>query len=312
METRKRRSERISEQALKPKKKKKHRVLKVFGIIVLLLMIAIGTLGGKAYLDVKKASNQSYQTIERKTSAPLPSLNKQSPFSFLFLGVNGDTANDILVLTVNPKKNKTTVISLNRDIYLTSEGQTLKDLYASKGVSGEIDALQTLLNVNIPRYIKFDMRELGDFVEAVGGIKVQNSTHFIAQGYEFKSGTLSLKRSDEVKAFLTKVGDDAKIAEKELIDREQTVLISIIPKMKSINTVFNYQKFVTAVGKNIKTDFTFDNIQALGLNYHSVLGNIVKENLKPVETTIDGQTQKILSEELVNKAHDKIEEALNE
>lgn len=315
METRRRRAERTPEKKVKPKNKKKHRGLKIFGLIVLLIVLIGGAIVGKGYLDVKKASEKSYQAIDRKTSAKLPSLKAKSPFSFLFLGVNGKTANDILVLTVNPKQNKTTVISLNRNIYLTSEATTLKELYGTKGAAGEIDALQTLLGVEIPRYMTFDMRGLGDFVEAVGGIDVQNDTNFISSGYEFKPGTLSLKKADEVKAFLTKVSgpnDDPAKAEASLIDREQSVLIAIIPKIKSANTVLKYKKFVTAFGENIKTDFVFGNIKALGLNYTGVLGNITKENLKPVETTIDGKKQKILSEDLVNKAHNRIEAALNE
>ena len=312
METRKRRADRVSEKNVTPKKKKKHRGLKIFGLIVLLVLLIGGAIFGKAYFDVKNVMVKSYQTIDRKTTAKLPSLKEKSSFSFLFLGVNDKTANDVLVLTVNPKKNKTTVISLNRNIYLPSESTTLKELYGTKGAAGEIDALQTLLGVDIPRYMTFDMRGLGDFVEAVGGVQVQNDTHFVSSGFEFKPGTLSLKKADEVKAYLTKVGDDADKAEADLIDREQTVLIAIIPKMKSANTVVNYKKFVNAFGDNIKTDFVFDNIKALGLNYNGVLGNITKENLKPVETTIDGKTQKILSEELVNKAHDRIEAALNE
>ena len=264
---------------------------------------------------VKKASEKSYQPIDRKTSAKLPSLKSKSPFSFLFLGVNGKTANDILVLTVNPKQNKTTVVSLNRNIYLQSEATTLKELYGTKGTAGEVDALQTLLGVEIPRYMTFDMRGLGDFVEAVGGVDVQNDTNFISSGYEFKPGTLNLKKVDEVKAFLTKVSgpnDDPAKAESSLIDREQSVLIAIIPKMKSANTLLKYKKFVTAFGDNIKTDFVFGNIKALGVNYNGVLGNITKENLKPIETTIDGKVQKILSEDLINKVHDRIEAALNE
>lgn len=312
METRKRRADRVSEKNVTPKKKKKHRGLKIFGLIVLLVLLIGGAIFGKAYFDVKNVMVKSYQTIDRKTTAKLPSLKEKSSFSFLFLGVNDKTANDVLVLTVNPKKNKTTVISLNRNIYLPSESTTLKELYGTKGAAGEIDALQTLLGVDIPRYMTFDMRGLGDFVEAVGGVQVQNDAHFVSSGFEFKPGTLSLKKANEVKAYLTKVGDDADKAEADLIDREQTVLIAIIPKMKSANTVVNYKKFVNAFGDNIKTDFVFDNIKALGLNYNGVLGNITKENLKPVETTIDGKTQKILSEELVNKAHDRIEAALNE
>ncbi|WP_332384287.1 LCP family protein [Lactococcus laudensis] len=312
METRKRRADRVSEKNVTPKKKKKHRGLKIFGLIVLLVLLIGGAIFGKAYFDVKNVMVKSHQTIDRKTTAKLPSLKEKSSFSFLFLGVNDKTANDVLVLTVNPKKNKTTVISLNRNIYLPSESTTLKELYGTKGAAGEIDALQTLLGVDIPRYMTFDMRGLGDFVEAVGGVQVQNDTHFVSSGFEFKPGTLSLKKADEVKAYLTKVGDDADKAEADLIDREQTVLIAIIPKMKSANTVVNYKKFVNAFGDNVKTDFVFGNIKALGLNYNGVLGNITKENLKPVETTIHGKTQKILSEELVNKAHDRIEAALNE
>ena len=198
METRRRRAERIPEKKVKTKNKKKHRGLKIFGLIVLLIALIGGAIGGKGYLDVKKASEKSYQPIDRKTSAKLPSLKSKSPFSFLFLGVNGKTANDILVLTVNPKQNKTTVVSLNRNIYLQSEATTLKELYGTKGTAGEVDALQTLLGVEIPRYMTFDMRGLGDFVEAVGGVDVQNDTNFISSGYEFKPGTLNLKKVDEV------------------------------------------------------------------------------------------------------------------
>src|SRR5574337_214440 len=203
------------------KNKKKHRVLKIIGFIVLFLVLISGVMLGKAYMDVKKVSDKSYQSIDRTTQATLPSLKSKSPFSFLFLGVNGKTANDILVLTVNPKQNKTTVVSLNRNIYLQSEATTLKELYGTKGTAGEVDALQTLLGVEIPRYMTFDMRGLGDFVEAVGGVDVQNDTNFISSGYEFKPGTLNLKKVDEVKAFLTKVSgpnDDPAKAESSLIE----------------------------------------------------------------------------------------------
>ena len=296
----------------KGKPKKKHTVLKIVGLIILLFVVITGVTVGKAYMDVKKASDKSYQPIKRTTQATLPSLKAKSPFSFLFLGVNGKSVNDILVLTVNPKQNKTTVVSLNRDIYLTSESTTLKELYEQKGVAGEVDALQKLLGTDIPKYMTFDMSGLGEFVSAAGSIKVQNETHFISNGYEFKPGTLTLTKEDEVKSYLTKVGDDDKKAESMLIDREQAVLIAIIPKLKSINTVMKYPKFITAFGDNIKTDFVFENINALGLNYHSVLGNITKENLKPTKTTIDDAEQKILSEEQVNKAHDRIQSALSE
>jgi LCP family protein required for cell wall assembly len=317
METRRRRANRVPEKTVKPKntKKKRHKGLKIFGWIVLFLFLIGGAIFGKVYFDVKKASESSYQPVERTTQAQLPSLKAKSSFSFLFLGVNGEKANDILVLTVNPKKNKTTVISLNRDTYLTSENTTLKDLYSTKGAAGELDALQTLLGVEIPRYMTFDMTGLGDFVEAVGGIKVENDMNFLSNGYHFKAGTLTLTKADEVKGFLTKVakeGEDDATAEKSLIDREQTVLMAIIPKMKSINTVLKYRKFVNAFGDEVKTDFVFGNLKALALNYNGVLGNISKANFRPIETTIDGQTQKILSEEQVNKAHDRIVEALNE
>ncbi|GFH40291.1 LCP family protein [Lactococcus insecticola] len=320
METRKRRATRVAQTPVRHKKdkkskKKKHKGLKIFGWIVLVLVLIGGAIGGKAYLDVKKASDKAYQEVNRKTVAKLPSLKAKSPFSFLFLGVNGKTANDVLVLTVNPKQNKTTVISLKRDIYLTSEKTTLKNLYGTKGVAGEIDALQTLLGVSIPRYVQFDMRGLGDFVEAVGGVEVANDTEFISNGYQFKKGTLSLHKSDEVKAFLTKVtgGDvDDEKADAALIEREQAVLMAVIPKMKSVKTVLKYNQFVSAFGDNVKTDLVFGNLKALALNYNGVLGNITKENLKTTKTTIDGKDQIILSEDQVNKAHDRIEEALSE
>ncbi|MDR1605490.1 MAG: LCP family protein [Streptococcaceae bacterium] len=317
METRRRRADRSPEKRVKPKKekKKKYRVLKIIGLAVLFLILIGGAIYGKVYLDIKKASNHAYQTIERQTQAQLPNLKNKSSFTFLFLGVDDKVANDILVLTVNPKQNKTTVISLNRDIYLESEKTTLKNLYGSKGVAGEIDALQNLLAVEISRYVTFDMGGLGEFVEAVGGIEVANETNFIANGYQFKPRTLTLKTTDEVKAFLTKVvgeDEDEATAEKELVNREQSALMAVIPKMKSISTVLNYKKFVDAFSDNIKTDFAFDELQILGFDYNGVLGQITKENLKTSKTRIDGKEKDILPEEQITKARERIVEALNE
>ena len=294
------------------KNKKKHRVLKIIGFIVLFLVLISGVMLGKAYMDVKKVSDKSYQAIDRTTQAKLPSLKAKSPFSFLFLGINGKSVNDILVLTMNPKQDMTTVVSLNRDIYLTSESATINEVYSKKGVSGTIDALQKLLGTDIPKYMTFDMSGLGDFVTAVGGIKIQNETHFISNGYEFKPGTLTLEKKDEVNAFLTQVGEDTKKAENSLIEREQAVLMAVIPKMKSKDTILKYNQFLNAFGSNIKTDFVFGNLKALGLHYSGVLGNINKENLKTSKTMIDGKDQKILTEDQVNKAHDKIQSALSE
>ena len=70
------------------KNKKKHRVLKIIGFIVLFFVLISGVMLGKAYMDVKKVSDKSYQAIDRTTQAKLPSLKAKSPFSFLFLGIN--------------------------------------------------------------------------------------------------------------------------------------------------------------------------------------------------------------------------------
>ena len=77
METRKRRSERLSEKNITPKKKKKYRGLKIFGLIVLLVLLIGGAIFGKAYFDVKNVMVKSYQTIDRKTTAKLPSLKEK-------------------------------------------------------------------------------------------------------------------------------------------------------------------------------------------------------------------------------------------
>lgn len=313
MESRRHRAQSATKIKSKSKQSKpKHSVLKKLVLLVLLIVIVSIALLTKVYYDVKNVANKSYQPITRQTTAQLPNLKDKSPVTFLFMGLNGKVANDILVLTMNPKQNKTTVINLNRDIFLTSEGTTLKELYGSKGVSGEIDAVQTLLGTKISRYMTFDLVGLGDFVEAVGGINVQNTIHFNSDGFEFKPGTLNLKKSDEVKAYLNKIGNDAMNAEDMLIEREQSVLIAVVPKMKSVNTVLKYKTFLNAFGNHVKTDFLFDNLKQLGISYNGVLGNISKQNVKTIKVTIDGQERKMISEEQVKKAHDKLEAALIE
>lgn len=313
MESRRRRAQSVTKiKNIDQKNKTKHKALKRVMLFLLLAVLIIIGLLTKVYYDVKGVANRSYQPIDRQTKAKLPDLKEKSPVTFLFMGLNGKEANDILVLTMNPKQNKTTVINLNRDIYLASEGTTLKDLYSRKGVSGEIDAVQKLLGTEISRYLTFDLSGLGDFVATVGGINVQNTIHFNSDGYEFKPGTLNLRKSEEVKAYLNKIGDDAISAEDMLIEREQSVLIAVVPKMKSVNTVLKYKTFLTAFGDHVKTDFLFDNLKQLGISYNGVLGNISKQNIKSTRVNIDGQDRDILPDAQVKKAHDKLEAALAE
>ncbi|MEY8445715.1 LCP family protein [Enterococcus ratti] len=298
------------------KKSKRYKIfLGIVGFLVLLTGILI-IYATKVYFDIKSAADQSYAKVER-TSKYKYHVNskKQEPFSVLLLGVDtGDfgrteqgRSDSIMVATVNPEKEKTTLISIPRDTYTEISGKNRSDkinhAYAYGGVAMSIATVEKLLDIPIDYYVEINMKGIQQLIDAVGGVEVNNPFTFTYEGKEFKIGKLKLNGTDALKYSRMRYEDPKGDYGRQ--NRQRQVVSGIIEQLKSIHTLTNYNHLLTILGDNTKTDISWKMIESLVKNYRPAFTTVKTDQLTGEGFTGDGTVgeqgisyQKVSSNEL--------------
>ena len=201
-------------------------------------------------------SEKTYKKIGEETNV----IEATEPLTILLMGV--DTGNvertdpwagnsdSMILLTVNPKTKKTTMMSLERDILTkieTGNGQVqeakLNAAYANGGAELAISTIQKMMNIHIDRYVMVNMQGLQQLVDAVGGITVNNTLGF----------PISIADQEEFNKISIGVGEQTLNGEEALVysrmryqdpegdygrqKRQREVIQKIVEKVLSLNSV---------------------------------------------------------------------------
>ncbi|MCI1840514.1 LCP family protein [Lactococcus cremoris] len=194
-------------------KKKKRPTLKIILAVLLFLVLLIGAVGGKVCFDVKTAVTKAY--VNPPTQMTSVSLKKKEAFTTAILGISKIDGKDVLVsadmAAMNPHLQQTTVINLSTSALLP-DNQSLLTLYNSGGEAAVIKEMENLLQVKTNKFIRIDLDQMGELVQAIGGVSIQNANEFTAQGFKFPQGTVALNNTKEVAAYFTRLntGDTKK------------------------------------------------------------------------------------------------------
>ena len=129
-------------------------------------------------LDFKEIYNEQ-KKIESSSTVNTKLLDE--PFTMLLMGtdalLDSYNADTLLVLTVNPKTLKTTMLSIPRDTY-TTICTGAKHKINSSGWYGDTCVVKTIekyLSINIDYYAKINFTGIVDLVDTLGGIEVDVS-----------------------------------------------------------------------------------------------------------------------------------------
>ncbi|MDU0408957.1 Transcriptional regulator LytR [Lactococcus lactis] len=238
-------------------KKKKRKVLKIFLFVLLFFIIILGAVGGKVYFDLKTAVTKAY--VNPPTQMTSISLKKKEPFTTAILGISKIDGKDVLVsanlAATNPRLQQTTVINLSTSAILPDK-QTLLTLYNSKGEAAVIKEMEKLLQVKINKFVGMNFDQMGELVQAIGGVSIQNANEFSAQGFKFPQGTVALNKAEEVAAYFTllNAGDT-----KKAFARQQEVVMAVVSKLKSPRVLIrHYGQILTAFPKVFKQVLTLE------------------------------------------------------
>ena len=308
----------------KPSKeqKNKRKGLKIFLIILFILFTALGLFVWKIYSDVAGTTEKIHKDVEteevRESSVDI---SKKDPFSILLLGVDtGDLgrteqgrSDTIMVMTVNPNTNKTTIVSIPRDTRTEIVGHGTTDkinhAYAFGGTAMSVNTVQNMLHIPIDYYVEVNMQGLQDVVDAVGGVQITSPLTFSQDGYNFTEGVKSSLDGKAALAYSRMRYDDPN-GDNGRQERQRQVIQSTVEKVASLSTISNYQDILGSLENNMQTNLEFNDMVKLFNNYRSAAGNIQQEQLEASGTTIDGIYYGIVSDEEMSRVSGLLKDQL--
>lgn len=251
-------------------------------LIALVLVVGVGGFIGYTYYQVD-------QTV-KKIQSPVKNtgdkvVEEQKPVSVLLLGVDqrpGERgrSDSIMVMTLNPTRNESRLISIPRDTKVDIVGKGTNDkinhAYSFGGPEMAIKTVEKFLNIPINYYAEINMEGFTSLVDAVGGVTVNNDIDFTVSGTHFPVGKVNLDGKSALKFTRMRYEDPRGDFGRQMRQRE--VIAQVANKLSSDVSVSNFNAIMDVVGKNAQTNVSFKPMRTLAFDYMDAFRN--QKNLK--------------------------------
>ncbi|WP_409271532.1 LytR family transcriptional regulator [Neobacillus sp. SCS-31] len=278
-------------------KKKKRSWIKIVFISLFILFLAVGTYAFTVYRSLTSAVDTMHQPLEREKSERRDekvTLKKQQPFSILMLGVDerkGDRgrSDSMIVLTVNSNKKSVKMLSIPRDTRTEIVGRGKEDkinhAYAFGGIEMAMNTVEQFLDIPIDYYVQINMEGFKDIVDAVGGVKVNNKFEFTSGGDTFPKGEINLNGESALKYSRMRYEDPRGDFGRQ--NRQRDIIQAVISRGASFQSITSFGDIFAALGKNVRTNLTFDEMVEIQKNYKEAGKNVQQLELKGTGTKIN-------------------------
>ena len=305
--------------------KKVHWVRRILITVVLLLLVSGVAVGALAYYKMNRTVTKM-QAPSKMTKKADQLIDDKKPMSYLLLGTDtGDLGRDykgrtdtMIVMTVNPKTNTTTMTSIARDTLVTVNGQQMKlnAAYAYGNADSAIEAVQNLLDIKINGgYILINMGGLVKMVDAVGGVDVTSPITFTTEGddtqanaakqYSFTAGQTYHMDGNEALAFSRMRHEDPN-GDYGRQMRQQLIIRAVLKKATNVGTLFN-DTLLNTVSNNVQTDMSTHAMQKLAMDYRGAFANVKQDQLHGTTRNMGALgAVEIMSPTEITRIHDEI------
>ncbi|MEK4484780.1 LCP family protein [Psychrobacillus sp. FSL H8-0484] len=265
----------------KKRRSKKRTILTVSLIVIASLLISLSTYAAYLTKKAETAADKAFEVAgDRKGSDKRP--EKVEPLndnvSVLFIGIDdsekrdqgdsGSRSDALMLATLNNKSKTVKLISIPRDsyVYIDEVGYNDKITHAHAygGTKAAIETVEDLLEVPVDYYVKMNFNAFIDVVNALGGIEAE-VPYKLTEKDENDQRTVNLQpglqeldgREALALARTRKYDNDI-----ERGKRQQMILSAVVKKASSASSFTKYGEVIDAVGDNMKTDMTFDEMKS--------------------------------------------------
>ena len=246
----------IHEKILKNKRKK---WIIFIIIIAIILLISIGLFIRARLAKTESTIHQKVETVNLRDKE----IQDTDSFSVLLLGIDNGAygrgtevgrSDTMLIVTVNEKLGKTTIVSIPRDSYTEIIGYGTNDkinhAYAFGKETMSINSVQNMLNIPIDYYVTVDMGGLIGLVDAVGGLDI---TPILTFTYEDESFTEGVDRHVDGEAALryARMRYDDPEGDMGRQKRQQYVIQKLVEKLLNITSVTRYEEILKTLENSV-------------------------------------------------------------
>ena len=299
------------------KSRKKPKIwLRVALITFLIILIGSSAYGYTIYQSLTTTIETMHEPIERKLSTiriEEVTLTKKEPFSVLMLGVDErkddrGRSDTLIVLTVNPNQNSVKMLSIPRDTRTSIIGYNIDDkinhAYAFGGIEMSMATVEKFLNIPIDYYIKINMEGFEEIVDALGGVSIINDLDFSSDGIHFPEGEITLNGKEALTFSRMRYEDPRGDFGRQL--RQRQIIQAILKEGASFSSLTNFREIFKALGSNIKTNLTFDEMTDIQKNYRSAAKQVEQLSISGKGTIINEIYYLIISEEEKERIQDEL------
>ncbi|QIL50812.1 LytR family transcriptional regulator [Weissella coleopterorum] len=292
-------------------------LLSILGIVVAL---GVG-IGGYAFYQLHSTTSKinSLDSTLSKTSDTKTSSSES--VSYLLLGTDTGAlgrsykgrTDTMMVMTVNPKSQKTTLVSIERDTKIQLNGHTAKlnAAYAEGDSESATSAVENLLDIKLDGYLLVNMNGLKQLVNAVGGVTVTAPLTFDYEGYSFVNGQSYSMNGTKALAFSRMRYDDPK-GDYGRQQRQQLVVKAVLNKLKQNPTSALSGDFLASVSDNVRSNISQSSLQNLALKYNKAANTIETDQIVGEGIMEGGVSYQVIPQSEITRVHDEIESAMNE
>ncbi|MCO7124974.1 LCP family protein [Sporolactobacillus shoreicorticis] len=301
----------------------KKKILLTIGSIIVVLFAAGAGYVWWMYHSVASTAGDMYETAGGKGNHD--AITKKKAISLLLLGVDerkGDRgrSDTIIATTLNPTTDTMQMISIPRDTRTEIVGRGSMDkinaAYAYGGIKMAEDTVEKFVgDIPFDFYIKINMEGMSDLVDAVGGVTVNNKLDwqdegYYKKGYHYARGNITLDTGAKAMGYvrmrhLDPQGDFGRN------QRQRDVIMAIVNKMANVSSVSRYSQILNALGSNVKTNLTFDDMKNLAFNYRDARKHSIDYEVKGQGQKINGIYYLVVGSAEKQRVHDMINEQLN-
>ena len=176
------------------------------------------------------------------------------------------------MLTVNANLQTTKMVSIPRDTYTEIIGRGTMDkinhAYAFGGIEMSMASVEHLLDIPIDYVAQINMEGFKDIVDSVNGVRVENAFAFDS----FPAGAIHLTGDDALEFVRMRMEDPRGDFGRQ--DRQKQVIQGIIDEGLSMNSLVSYKDIFNALGPNLRTNMTFNEMMEVRKHYSEAFESI--------------------------------------
>lgn len=221
----------------------------------------------------------------------------------------------LMVLSLDPKKNKMQLVSIPRDTRTTIVGKGYKDkinhAYAFGGADMSVATVENFLDIDLDYYVRMNMQGLQEVVDELGTITVDNEIEWNGNKYNFTIGPTEMD-GDKTMRFVRMRKQDPN-GDFGRTKRQRQVIQAIVDKGASAGSITKIDSMIDILGNNMSTNMDFDDMKKLLAGYKDTRNNFVSYQVKGSGTYIENTNGQdiyyyVVSEEEIEKVHGMISE----